>query len=376
METSPTHTPAALAALAVPAPQAGDAAAPAVPDWIQVLPAGRELRGHDGRGPYIVADPQAIVAEFDRRRSVNKADMIIDWEHGSERAGADGGAPAAGWIDRLEVRDGAVWGHVSRWTPRAAAQIAAGEYRYLSPVILHRPDGAVVGVRSVALTSDPNLGIAALNRAGAADVDALRRAVAGLSAADLRDIQWERQLMSPDTTPHTPDLSPLAHALGLSPAASVSAMCTAVDKLKGDVTAAQQKAETPDPERFVSKADHQKTKDELAAAQKAMAERDEAVIEAEVQAAIQAGKVPPADKDYHLAACKAEGGLDRFRKVVAAAQKAGITKPVTMPTRPAGAGGITPQAAAQKAQAYQAEMRGKGITVSTSDAVAHVMQGG
>ncbi|MBB4268280.1 hypothetical protein, partial [Roseospira visakhapatnamensis] len=60
---------------------------------------------------------------------------------------------------------------------------------------------------------------------------------------------------------------------------------------------------------------------------------------------------------------------------VASAQKADITKPVTMPSRPAGAGGITPQAAAQKAQAYRAEMAAKGITVSTSDAVAHVMGG-
>ncbi|MBB4316042.1 phage protease [Roseospira marina] len=288
-----TQTPAALAALTVPAPQAGDGQARTVPDWIEVVAAGPELRGHDGRGPYLVRDPAAIVAEFDRRRSINRADMIIDWEHGSERAGADGGAPAAGWIDRLEVRDGAVWGHVSRWTPRAAAQIAAGEYRYLSPVILHHADGTVVGVRSVALTSDPNLGIAALNRAGAADVEALRRAVAGLSAADFCDIQWERKLMSQDT----PDLSPLAHALGLSPAASVSAMCAAVDTLKSDVTAAQQKAETPDPERFVSKADHKKVQDELAAAQKAMAERDDAVIEAEIQAAVQSGKIPPADAD-------------------------------------------------------------------------------
>jgi len=352
MDTS-THTPAPLAAIAV-APQAGDGAASPVPDWIEIVPAGRMI-GKDGRGPYHLGDPHRVVADFERRRAANKADMMIDWEHGSECAGADGGAPAAGWIDRLDVRDGAVWGHVSRWTPRAAAQVAAGEYRYLSPVILHLRDGEIVGVRSVGLVSDPNLAVRALNRADA-----------GASPT------MEPEPVMPDSAP-VPDLSPLTSALGLVTGASVSAMCAAVDRLKGDVTTAQQKAEAPDPERFIPKADHQKVKDELASAQRALKDRDDAVIEAEVQAAIQAGKVPPADKDYHVAACKTEGGLDRFRKVVATAQRAAVTKPVTLPARPAGQGGMTPQAAAQCAQAYRAEMAAKGITVSTSEAVAHVM---
>lgn len=353
MDTTVSHAPAPLAPFAV-APQAAEGGG--APEWIMVLPAGRALRGHDGRGPYIVPDPQVIVDDFERRRGINAADMIVDWEHGSEHAGADGGAPAAGWIDRLELRDGAVWGHVAHWTPRAAAQIARREYRYLSPVILHRPDGTVVGVRSVALVGDPNLGLAALNRAGA-----------GASP-----------IMEPEPMPpeNAPDLSPLTSALGLVTGASVAAMCAAVDKLKSDVSAAAQRAEAPDPERFVPVADHQKTKDELAAAHKALQERDEAVIEAEIQAAVQSGKVPPADADYHRLACRAEGGLEKFRSWVASAQKADITKPVTMPKHPAGAAGMTPQAAAMKAQEYQAEMRAKSITVSTADAVAHVMAGG
>lgn len=355
MTTPQTHTPAALAPFAVPAPQAGAGEAPSAPEWIEIVPAGAEMRGHDGRGPYRNTRPQDVVAEFERRRSVNRADLVIDYEHGTERAIYDGSAPAAGWIDRMEVRHGAVWGHVSRWTPRAAQQVAAGEYRYLSPVILHLADGTIVGVRSVALTADPNLGVAALNRAGA--------------GAPSRP--------EPKTMDHPPvDTSPLAHALGLSPAASVSAMTAAIEKLKGDVTAAQQKAEKPDPEQFVSRADHKKVQDELAAAQKAMAERDEAVVEAEVQAAIQAGKIPPADKDYHVAACKAEGGLEKFRTMVAAQKASPLTQAATMPKRPAGGAAMTPQAAAQAAQKYRAECAQSGVTISTAEAVAHVMQGG
>lgn len=45
----------------------------------------------------------------------------------------------------------------------------------------------------------------------------------------------------------------------------------------------------------------------------------EAEIVAAVDAAVAAGKIAPASKDYHLASCRAEGGLDRFRNMIAAA---------------------------------------------------------
>lgn len=60
-------------------------------------------------------------------------DMVIDWEHATEVAAPKGEpAPAAAWIDQLELRSGALWGHVA-WTPRAGEQVVAREYRFVSP---------------------------------------------------------------------------------------------------------------------------------------------------------------------------------------------------------------------------------------------------
>ncbi|MNN95005.1 Mu-like prophage I protein [compost metagenome] len=51
----------------------------------------------------------------------------MDWEHAIEiLAPAGQPAPAAGWFDQLEIREGALWGRVA-WTPRAAAQVVSRE---------------------------------------------------------------------------------------------------------------------------------------------------------------------------------------------------------------------------------------------------------
>ena len=42
-------------------------------------------------------------------------------------------------------------------------------------------------------------------------------------------------------------------------------------------------------------------------------------IESAIQSALEAGKITPATADYHRAQCKAEGGLERFKKYVEAA---------------------------------------------------------
>lgn len=65
-------------------------------------------------------------------------------------------APAAGWVDGLQIRSDGLWGRV-RWTAAAAKHIAEREYRYLSPVFRYAPDGTVMAVLRASLTNVPNL---------------------------------------------------------------------------------------------------------------------------------------------------------------------------------------------------------------------------
>ena len=92
------------------------------PDWIELIPAGPTVTGRDGRTWLFDELAQQLVLAAFTGRAI---DMVIDWEHATEVAAPQGTpAPAAGWIDKLEIRNAALWGHVS-WTPRAGEQVAA-----------------------------------------------------------------------------------------------------------------------------------------------------------------------------------------------------------------------------------------------------------
>lgn len=86
--------------------------------------------------------------------------LAIDYEHQSldrYNARPDGLRPAAGWIGGLEVRDDGLWATDVNWTDRAKELLAAGEYRYFSPVIFWSDEdySDVAGLGPVALTNDP-----------------------------------------------------------------------------------------------------------------------------------------------------------------------------------------------------------------------------
>jgi phage I-like protein len=73
-----------------------------------------------------------------------------------------GPVPAAGWIKDLQVRDDGIWGQVE-WTGRAAAMLAAKEYRFISPSI--RFDAAIreiMRITGAGLVHKPNLFLTAL----------------------------------------------------------------------------------------------------------------------------------------------------------------------------------------------------------------------
>jgi len=128
------------------------------PGWIQLLPAGRNITGLDGR-EWLNDAPDRVARE-------TRIPLVVDFEHASEHRAPQGlDAPAAGWIERLEVRpDSSLWGQVE-WTNRARQQIAEREYRYLSPTFLYAKENRrIVRLTSVGLTNQPNLEMTALNQ--------------------------------------------------------------------------------------------------------------------------------------------------------------------------------------------------------------------
>jgi len=171
-----------------------------VPRWVLIVPWGVV----EGAGDRFIVDEEAgrlAIEAFE----AHGTDIPIDYEHqtlGGEYASPTGQAPAAGWIRRLVLRvpradaagpgsdgqgqegqgegsraqpdraeDGGpagLWAEV-QWTEPARAQLAARQYRYLSPVaIVRKADRRLVAIHSVALTNKPAIaGMRAIvNRAG------------------------------------------------------------------------------------------------------------------------------------------------------------------------------------------------------------------
>ncbi|WP_110972149.1 phage protease [Pseudomonas huaxiensis] len=258
------------------------------PEWIELIPAGPAVTGRDGRTWLFDELAQQLVLAAFTARAI---DMVIDWEHATEVVAPQGmPAPAAAWIDKLEIRADALWGHVS-WTPRAGEQVAAREYRFVSPVFDYDDEyRRILRMVSAGLTNKPNLVLTALNHE------------------------------NPETQKVAIPLA-LAALLGLDAAATDDQAVAAVTQLKATATARNN--EQPSLDKFVPRGDYDQAVSRATNAEQALATRkaDEhkSVVDTEIDAALKAGKITPATADYHRAACSEQSGLDRFREFVKAA---------------------------------------------------------
>ena len=127
------------------------------------------------------------------------------------------------------------------------------------------------------------------------------------------------------------DIKEILKALGLSGDATTEQAVEAIEALKAERDSAEEKArnsaQSPSLEKFVPRADYDAAlklaKEKATNAETKLAEHEAQALEAEIEGAItvalEAGKITPATADYHRAQCKAEGGLERFRKYAAAA---------------------------------------------------------
>jgi phage I-like protein len=262
------------------APASGEGAATA-PEWIELLPAG-VFYGRDGRGPFRLDDPAAVIASTTALQM--NAGLPIDYDHATDFGAPEGRpAPAAGWIRELEQRGGAVWGRVE-WTARAASSIVAREYRYVSPVFqFDQKDGVVTRLLRAGLTNNPNLHLTA--------IAASRTAAAN---NDTKDEQMEFPTQE------------LRELLSLESDATVADVVAKVRELRaaGDAASSQSTStHAHDPAHYVAIAEFERTLTELNAL-KADRARERAAHT--VEEAIRAGKIVPAQREWAIAYCAAD----------------------------------------------------------------------
>lgn len=125
---------------------------------IQLLPYG-EFRAVDGR-PFDA--PAWYLTEENGRDLVELANasrnqLVVDYEHQTLHKEKNGQpAPAAGWMRWLDFTPKGLFADVE-WTDKAAAAIAAKEYRYISAVFGYDTKGYVRKIYHAALTNYPAL---------------------------------------------------------------------------------------------------------------------------------------------------------------------------------------------------------------------------
>ncbi len=133
-----------------------------VPEWIPLLPKGDTIKGRSGQ-TWALKNPEKVI----RASFSNLPKIPLDWNHQTQLRFAERNeAAAAGWIVKMEVRDGGIWGRVE-WTVGGAFSVESKQYRYISPVFLHYAAGEreIVRITSAALTNNPELKMKALNTA-------------------------------------------------------------------------------------------------------------------------------------------------------------------------------------------------------------------
>lgn len=131
--------------------------------WHQLLPVGpfkaRDGRPFDVPGGHWQLDKSIATPLINRAKALGQ-DILIDYDHQTlhiEKTGKE--APAAGWFngDEIEWREGLGLFIKPRWTDRAAALVAAKEYRFLSAVFPYDAQGRPLELRMAAITNDPGV---------------------------------------------------------------------------------------------------------------------------------------------------------------------------------------------------------------------------
>lgn len=338
------------------------ASAGGAPAWVQLFPAGPELVARDGRR--WIADPAAVIAAF----ASNRGPLPIDYEHGQDHLAVRGeAAPAAGWIVALEDRGGEVWGQVE-WTERAAAMIAAREYRFLSPAFNHEKGGRVTRLLGAGLVNRPALEMTALSRETptAQKEHMMLKAIA--KALGLPDDAKEDAILTAIAA-RDRTITALAGALKIEAGAvDEASVAGAVARLREEAATAAQPGQAELAALRQTLAD---TQTALTALQKKDGDRE---IDAALDRVAAEGKITPASRGSWRDMCQAEGGLQRF--LALAATLPVICAPTALDGRQTETRSedVDPAALAARARVYQAEQAAAGRSITISEAVLIVKE--
>jgi phage I-like protein len=187
---------------------------------VQIFPAGEfgGARGSlRGQGPWRIDEQSAAALIVATQAYCGSQSLKIDYEHQTLLSAENGQpSPAAGWIDpaKLEWRDGqGLFATDVKWTDRAAAYLAADEYRYLSPVFSYDPSTKMpLRLGPPALTNTPALDMPPVVQAAA---------TAALSTA------------TPETVMDADDLmTSICYLLNLPLTSSKEEVLAQIDKMK------------------------------------------------------------------------------------------------------------------------------------------------
>lgn len=260
-----------------------------VPTRIQILPAGKKIRGVDGR-EWTLSDPAALCAKMNSSSSVTtKNGCVIDENHSTDLSAPNGGeAPAFGWFKNFGVEaDGSIWADVE-WNARGQKAVADKEYRYISPVFTRDKDGNITEILRAALTNNPNLDNPALNSAQ--------------ETAEEKNMEKE-----------------LCAVLGIPETATTQDALAAINRLKIELNGAQNKG--VDLAAYAPRADLAAMQQRAEAAENQLAELNAQSLKAKATAAVEQavkdGKIAPASKETYLELCASEDGFAKFEKIMA-----------------------------------------------------------
>ncbi|XWJ89582.1 phage protease [Phytobacter ursingii] len=277
---------------------------------IQLLPAGT-FRAGDGRpaecpnGWFIDG---SIAASLIAAAEAKQTPYVIDYEHQTLRSAKNGlPAPASGWFGKLEWREGeGLFAVDVEWTDAAAAAIAAGEYRFISPVFLYDTEGRVTTLINAALTNTPALD----------GMDEAMLAAASLMAATstedstmdelLEQLRWFLGLpLSATEEDILAELQKLINKIKAADSQAAASGIAWINGLESNVAALTAQVATPDPAQWVS------VEVMNAAISQARASGEEQIAQLTLQqstelieAALSDGRLLPAQKDWANALAK------------------------------------------------------------------------
>lgn len=319
--------------------------------WHQLLPVGpfkaRDGRPFDVPGGHWQLDKTIATTLINRAKALGQ-DILIDYDHQTlnvEKTGKE--APAAGWYngDEIEWREGQGLFIKPRWTERAAALVAAKEYRFLSAVFPYDAQGRPLELRMTAITNDPGVvGMQALAALSAQPIqpgqpatltkensmnELLKKLLAKLGielTGDPTDEQLQKALTELDSLQASAKKAPELEA-------ALSAEKTALAALKAQTTSVQQGAQV-DLAQYVPVATYNALVTQVAALTAQVDTTDAATL---IKEARTAGKVVAAEEEY-LTAYAAQKGVAALKALLEprpaiAALTASQTAAVTLPEK-------------------------------------------